>query len=251
MISALIFSRNRAMQLEALLSSIQKHAAHLFSEITVLYRADTALHRLAYHDCFKEHREARPREELAFADDVRDWIRAASELVCFLVDDDVFYRDAPGDAPTVAITPLGLACYSFRVGPWSWRWDQREGDYAYPLALDGHIYERDLISPHLDFAFHNPTQLEANLASRAHEILLPNRPYMAGTPCLVGIPANRVSESSGCEYDGRAEWHPDRLCERFLDGERIDLEAMAFSAVEGAHQVVPFAFRSKRARIAL
>jgi hypothetical protein len=62
--------------------------------------------------------------------------------------------------------------------------------------------------------------------------------------CLVSIPANIVSSTHRNRARDDAVTSPAVLNARFLAGERIDTEAMDFSAVRGAHQDIPYAFTS-------
>ena len=256
MIDWLVFSRDRALQLDGLLTSFDQYAAHLQQSVTVLYRATKPLHELAYLDCAKAHsRQMFWRQEGDFAEDVFEWIEdRAGYYVGFLVDDDLFIRPAP---PVETVRPqAGEACFALRLWTsitrvsgntvirswphraWPWR-TSSELDYGYPLALDGHVYRRDTISPLLDFDFADPTQLEAGLAARADRLTYPLM-AAAERQCLVGIPANRVSENSGVPHMGG---DVDELCERFLAGDRLDPDAMGLDHVASAHAEISLAFR--------
>ena len=67
--------------------------------------------------------------------------------------------------------------------------------------------------------------------------------------CCVSLPHNRVSVSSVCPAGSNPAWQPDALREAYLAGWRIDLEAMDFSAVVGAHQEIPLNFKFDRLRV--
>lgn len=259
----LVFSRDRPMQLHALLESTGRYASHLYRTVTVLYRATTPLMRLGYLDCLSAHVSLVDQaiEEGDFREDVLEWLRGqeARRPFGFLVDDDVWFRPAPEpiDAPIVSYR-LGLntdRCYPAdarqaipRTGELrSWlNWDWRDGtyDFAYPLSLDGHLFaRRAMLEPIVEsLSFRDPTTLEAGMAGRALE-LAASRMIAPKMSCLVSIPANRVSESGGGRNAGRGDWAPEALNRMYLDGWRIDLETMDFSDVRGAHQEIPLAFR--------
>jgi hypothetical protein len=120
-----------------------------------------------------------------------------------------------------------------------WRWRGAQGDFGYPMSLDGHIFRASDILPLIESRnFSTPNSLEEMLMTQARQI---GRPLMASYPhsCLVGVPVNRV-QSAVPNRNG--ETHPytvQDLNERYLRGERIDLHALDFSDIRGAHQELP------------
>lgn len=198
-VGCLIFSRDRACQLDLLLRSVARHAPTLYAPLTVLYRASTREYGRGYALAFSEHADVKFICESDFEAQVRHWLRLQDGPVSFLVDDDVFYRQAP--------EPAAL--------PWSFR----GGDYDYPFSLDGNVYDRvDVEALLAALRFRNPTELEA--AGHEHRTRLPFTIVHHGRACLVGVPLNRVSASSGMPHMGRHEYD---LNERYLAGERLRL----------------------------
>lgn len=204
MVDVLIFSKDRAAQLDLLLRSIERHAPDLYSTITVLCVASSVEYEHGYDACVEEHSGVMFLGQSDFEANVRDWLRTVTTHCCsFLVDDDVFYRDAE-----FGNTLSEWGCYSLRGG-----------DYDYPFSLDGNIYPTHKVIAHLGlFSFSDPTELEA----RAHDLRerLPWTEVAAMQPsCLVGVPANRVSLNSGMPHMG-VELR--MLNDAFLRGERIE-----------------------------
>lgn len=221
MIDALVFSKDRACQLDLLLRSIDRHAPDVYRSLSVLYTASSAKLMRGYAVAFAEHAHVKFVLEHDFEAQTRKWLSLANGPVSFLVDDDVFYRDAQ--------PPERL--------PWSYR----GGDYDYPFSVDGNVYERDdaILALH-DITFRNPTEMEAGahaLASR-----LPFRSVYNGRPCLVGVPANRVSVSSNMPHmdvDQRA------LNDAYLAGNRLLIPSVsgdlpAHSAIAYSWDVMAF-----------
>lgn len=257
-IHCLVFSKDRAMQLDAFLRSADKYAP--YESIAVLAQASDAVHRESYDDFpFNTIREW--RWNTPFSQWVREWWEDKQpDHVVFHTDDDVFFR-APPDL--TYISPV----YSLRLGrnttychpldrmqqlppqhsvtSWrQWKWRESDGDFGYPLSLNATIYRSADLLPLLDFHFSNPTELEAGLAARANRF---KPEWMASPPrsCCVSLPHNVVSVSSGNPRGGNPDWQPAALCEKYLDGWRIDLDAMDWSNIVGAHQEVPLKFRRK------
>ena len=210
MVDVLVFSRDRAAQLDLLLRSIDEHAPDLYSTVTVLYRGSSADYLRAYSLCFCEHENVRFVYESNFERDVRFWLSRAGHAVSFLVDDDVFYRDC-------VLTEDDFLDEEYvrgRMSPVS----LRGGDYDYPFSVDGNIYNRGDVAEHLArFRFRDPTELEAR-AHDTREHLPFDTVDELHPPCLVGVPANRVSERSGMPHMGVST---RVLNDAYLRGERI------------------------------
>lgn len=194
----LVFSKDRPAQLDLLLRSIQQFAKGFYASKVVLWRDSAPEYTRGYRACIAESAGVTFWREHAFEANVRWWLSQAGETCSFLVDDDVFYREAP---PIVEL-------------PWS----LRGGDYGYPFSLDGNVYETRHVVGLLDgIRFTDPTELEA----RAHEqsMRLPfTHVIPCEPPCLVGIPANRVSTSSRMPHMGIHEYE---LNEDYLKGMRL------------------------------
>lgn len=263
MIPAIVFSRDRACQLDALLHSIREFAFGLFSPLHVLYTSSDVDFEQGYARCSDEHsavfvREANFREDTLL-------LLPEDGPVCFFTDDDVFYRwvarvpipEALEDEQILGFSlRLGLNtsyCYplaqvqpppqaSERRGFVTWPWAFASHDFGYPLSLDGHVLRaadvRTLVN---GYDFTNPNQLEEILARQASR--LSHRPELASftESTLVGIPANIVNLTHPNRFGALATAR--ELNERYLAGERINRVAMDFAQVIGAHQEIPLAFR--------
>jgi hypothetical protein len=214
MIDVLIFSRDRPAQLELLLRSIREHAPNLYSTVSVLMRRPSRKMFWIGYTSF-EWGDTRLIPENYFEGQVREWLDQAGPLVSFLVDDDVFYRDAPKPTP--------IAC------------SYRGGDYDYPFSLDGNVYQRDHIVTLLEgLPFRNPTELE--WFGHEHRSRLPFRlvnPRLP--PCLVGLPYNRVAEVGGMPSMGI---DPAEMNRRFLAGERLQIPTVADGESLGVHAML-------------
>lgn len=112
--TVIIFSRNRAMQLDALLASIQRYAPTLFGNVYVLYRVDSV-----YAQSYAILREQR-KDTVTFVQrtnlktNTLETLHKAGEWACFLTDDDVFYRSA--DNSFWKYLTDDILCMSLRLG---------------------------------------------------------------------------------------------------------------------------------------
>ncbi len=258
-VHALVFSKDRAMQLDGFLRSAERYAP--YASVTVLIGnigSNFSRHQRSYELLETKHESVEfwgDASSLGFEGVVRHWLKR-HERVVFHTDDELFYAAPPAELLGQADDVIPV----FRQGrntTWCqvldepqavpdtfpvWRWAEAEHDFGYPLSLNGCVYWSRDILPLLDFSFANPTQLEAGLATRADRL----RPQWmaAGThSCTVALPHNVVSVDSGCPRGSNPNYQPDALCELFLDGWRIDLDAMDFLNIVAAHQEVPLVFR--------
>ncbi len=256
-VDCIVFSRDRPLQLEACLLSLQRYASAPHTTLSVLYRATDGCFRRGY----EELQEARPDVTWIAEANFRDDLLAAvgrEEQTVFHTDDDVFFA-CVGQVPLTD----DLACFTLRLGlnttycypldlheqlvepriegevvSWLWR-DQALGAYSYPLALNGHVFRTSEVRGWLErSSFGNPNELESALQAYGDE--LPPRMASFRHSRVVSIPANIVNETFANRH---ADAHSAaELNERFLRGERIDLEAMDFSHVTACHQEIPFVF---------
>lgn len=251
-IHALVFSKNRAMQLDAFLRSAEMYAPYV--KLDVLYTADDDGHQSAYDKMWKPNMFMRHYTG-AFEEMFKAWLSYRQPIrVVFHTDDEVFYRSAPRFLVTngeIVTYRQGrnttycqvLSCEQAIPSTFPrWKWREAEHDFAYPLSLNATVYNSADILPLLNFSFNNPTQLEAGLACQ-HASFGPEWMVAPEHSCTVAMPHNVVSESSNCPRGGNPDWQPDALCEMFLDGWRIDLEAMDFTNIIAAHQEVPLKFK--------
>lgn len=256
-IRCVVFSRDRAMQLDAFLESIETWVPTLYQPLVVFYRATTSEFATAYETL----RRARPHvewvEENSFRDDLLDLL-GSEPLLAFHTDDDVFFGEAPDftvDEDEVCFTlRLGLnTTYSYPLDiheqldqpdirgdrvAWGWR-EQGPGSFSYPLALNGHVFRgaeaRDWLA-RLDYS--NPNELESALQALKDEV----RPRMASftRSSVVSIPANIVNDTFPNRQSGR--FGVADLNSRFLEGVRIDLGGMDFDDVDACHAEIPYVF---------
>jgi hypothetical protein len=262
--AAIIFSKDRAMQLDALLESYALHCADpALAELYVLFAASTPAHLGRYEALQRRHPHVRFVQEAHFRKQLVTLANAA-DFLFFLVDDSLFYR---GFSLAEAIgllraEPLALG-YSFRLGrntvscytlgiaqslPAGVRpcagalcfpWAGAEGDFGYPLEVSSSLYRaRDVAELLRKGPYANPNRLEewlaANLDAVAHRPLL----LCPETSVAFSNPVNRVQ----AVFDNRITELPghtaDALAQAFDQGLRVDVEALAAETPAAAHHAV-------------
>jgi hypothetical protein len=257
-VEAIVFSRDRAQQLDAFLQSCERHAAPLLESMAIVFRASDR----SFHAGYGRLRELWPAPEWISERDFRLDVTAhvgRREYTVFHTDDDLYFREVD-----TFLVGDDIACFAFRLGvnttycypldltetvepalnesEWiAWRWREHgRGAFGYPLALNGHVFDSRAVIRWLEASdFSNPNELEVALQRFLPELA----PLMASFrhSRLVNVPANLVNESFANRHAGV---HTTRsLNERFLCGERIDPAAMDFSTVTAAHQELEYVFR--------
>lgn len=262
-VNCIVFSKDRAMQLDLCLRSIERFAPYS-GPIVVVYRATTRAFSNGYRALATNGHVRLVEQSDNFRRDVMSAIDPAVMHTVFHTDDDVFFR-RPAGTP---VLPAGFAAFSLRLGTntthyypldrpqpvpvsssqgsvLAWHWVSGTDDFAYPMSLDGHVLSTALLRRMLSRArFANPNQLEEELHLRRY--LAPPGMLAFRASSIVSIPANVVSATHRNRAGDNAATSPEALNSCFLAGERIDLGAMDFSAVVGAHQEIPYVFRSAR-----
>jgi hypothetical protein len=261
LVNCLIFSKNRAMQLDAFLRSIEAFAPY-DGHVVVIYRATTPAFEEGYRQVKLGPNVTLTPESDSFKRDVSQAIDPSIALTVFHTDDDLFFR-RPLGGPLVTESfaafslrlglnttycyplrrPQELSSYYRRGSLIAWNWTHADVDFSYPMSLDGHIFSTATISRIVSRChFHNPNTLEEALHLKRY--LVPHGMLSFVENCLVSVPANVVSDTHSNRSGKNSEVSVEALNRRFLAGERIDRSAMDFSAVNAAHSEIPLAFSS-------
>jgi len=266
-INVVIFSKDRACQLELLLRSFKKCFSEWDqAEITVVYKTDNHAFAQGYQLCQKLHPEFNYVSEssTSFKQATLNAINEDNSLTMFLVDDIVFKEKFSLQDPE--FQQIGndneILCISLRLYPGvnyfyainrpvsvpqfredgAWRWIGAEGDWGYPMSLDGNIFPTKiikLITEYLDFK--NPNSFEYLM--NKDSIFLGKLPFMLcykENSKLLNIPANKVQNIFSNRVGDLVK--PGDLNERFLNGEIILLEPFIGEKHNAVHVELPYFF---------
>ena len=261
-----IFSKDRACQLEALLRSMEQYFM-LEHRVSVLYFASTSEYDQGYRLVIEEYSAPEFYREMTFKKNLLRIFDAGARKNhrMFLVDDIVFIRDyAGGENLELFTLDESILTISLRLGENitycqprgidtvphdfsrsnGWRWQEgHTGYWNYPMSLDGHIFRAKDLNPLLNqLEFNNPNRLEAALAKRPPI----KRPWMLAErePYLVNLALNRVQTIFPNPH---GEVSIKQLNDAFLDGERLDLEPIISAEYNSCHASPPIRFESGKA----
>lgn len=261
----IVFSKDRAMQLDALLRSYYHYAVHPIP-VRVLYHASSPEYRKSYSEVLDIYKD-NPiffREEEHFKNDLIEELRfLPCAKILFLVDDVLFkrkidMREFTSINPRKCISSLRLGSHlkyaytlernqalpSFKklVGHpemLSWNWSKGDGDWEYPLSVDGNLFDTREIRILVEgLGFKAPNSFE--------EALQLLKPYFANRKGLcypesvvVNNPCNKVQMENDNTY---GEIGVEELDQKWAAGYRIDFEEFEGLRNISAHQELSYRF---------
>jgi len=265
----IIFSKNRACQLDLLLESIKINTVDLFDKINILYKSDDE-YISGYQILINKYPTINFHKENKFRMDLFKLIDDDIEATTFMVDDAVVY-DKILTKKIDIVKPvveeyfifslrLGLNCnYShpanlyYNLGEHELDGEylifdytkQQVGDFRYPLSTDGHIFNTRMIKDLLiEIEFNNPNTLEANLQRFVLSNSIPKNIKCFKKSKLVSIPANLVNDTFKNRHGLEFGISEKELNDKYLGGEIIDFESLDFSDVNGPHKEIKYNFKT-------
>ena len=281
---AVIFSKDRALQLHGVLASFAarcRDAAE--ARIAVIYKASSSQYAASYEQLrrdFSERLDVEWVEESHFKRDLiglvtgeKLWWRRLLGLVpldkagglLFMVDDNLFIREFQLRTTLEALErfprSIGFSlrigknttyCYSNRCdqplpdfqhaedGVLRFEWPGRVGDFGYPLEVSSSVYRtKDLLGLLSNLPYSNPNRLEQGL-SISSKLFARTRPELLCFDQSVAFcaPVNIV-QSVLDNRAGNAEKNSiANLNRKFLEGWRIDVDALNGFVPHAAHQEI-------------
>jgi hypothetical protein len=229
--NVIIFSKDRAMQLDLLLRSIKRNMG---VDVSIMYSYSSEWYMSGYERLIGGgYNWVRVIDfKLELLNLVKD------EFTLFFTDDSVVTRKFSLRDMRYFANDFRAVCYSMRLSPTvrycfaedkesnvpeidgngRFSWKGLDGDWGYPMSVEGHVFRTKDILPLLRvLEYSNPCELEALLA-----VSPISKPYMycGDKSSMINIPLNQVQTGwknrcgdTGVEY----------LNKMFLDGYRIDL----------------------------
>ncbi|WP_139995409.1 hypothetical protein [Paenibacillus paridis] len=261
----ILFSKDRALQLDAALRSLYLHALDISAaQIKVLYTTSNAFYEAQY-DRLKA---SFPQVQFIREEQFRQQILAAienSHYVMFIVDDCLFVRDftlqsvmntlaAHGDllgfslrlGPNIRYcytmdAPQAIPAYqSIEYGYCKFDWTAAQHEFGYPLEVSSSVYRTDDLLPHLQqLDFSNPNTFEGIMAGNARGIAA-ERHYLACNEASLAFcnPLNLVQNVYANRAVNKQEYSSHELALLFENGNRIDVTRYTNLIPEACHQHV-------------
>jgi hypothetical protein len=272
LLNVIIFSKDRAMQLDLLLKSILLNFNVEDYKLNILYKASNDEYNRGYNMIRDLYPQFSYKREENFKSDLISLFNE-SKYTVFLTDDDIIYQSFKlnNDELHNIFMLTDANCFSLRLGlntvncytmqklnklnnykthnfyydvdliepVISWKVADGTNDYAYPMSLDGHIFKTEYIKNLCEvLEYTNPNLFEAFLSNFGKpEMIMAS--YKNNK--LVNSPINRVQDTfqnlSGMKY----RYSSEDLNEMYLDDVCFNFEKMKFNEITGCHQEIqPF-----------
>lgn len=275
MINIVLFSKDRPLQASACLRSL----FYFFKEankasVTVIYKASSEAFRGAYEALQATQIQ---NTNISFREETTALRALVNESLAkglhkpytmFLVDDILFRdhfslvtsKDKMKFLSTPSVLNLSLRldkninhCYATNrsqripnmVKGCVWDWTMAEGDWGYPMSVDGNIFKTEVITPIVNsIGFNNPNEFEAALDSYAKFRLAAISPLMMcfdEKSKLLNVPANRVQNNVNNRVEN--SYSAEFLLEKFNEGYEIDFMSASAANNTSCHWPMEYKFR--------
>lgn len=275
MIKTIIFSKDRPLQLDLTLQSLLKNFPQS-TQISVLYKASDNNYLYAYR-MLKENylHDVKIISETELFSQIYKECHTSLPYVNFLTDDCIVYRPIVLDKGFEnLISDSSVCCFSLRLGlntkyrshdgvkfndsiPRFQKLDEfllwnrlsipSGGYFSYPLSVDGHIYNRELmktlvwkvkqVAEYVDDIPTNlwtPNTFESLLQKFFFDIPLTMICHEHSS--VVNSPNNRVQKTHKNSFGQEFNYNQADLLQKYMGGFRLDLNSIDFSNIETPHQ---------------
>jgi len=257
MITIIVFSKDRACQLELCLRSI-KEKFHVDKKILVQYTSTNEDYEIGFQNVAKLYPDTEFIRETNFKETLQETLKKVNtEYVVFFTDDDVFIKgidcymyEDKYHCLSLRMNPKINRCYpannklikppslirSFSLSiheRMSWNWTEAEDQHTcwgYPMAINSHIYRsRDIMPLIYQGVYNNVNSLESHLNRNRWF----DKPYMLSftETKVFNVQNNFVQGPRQNEIEYSVEW----LNEQFLAGKRISTDNIYGLEPQAAH----------------
>jgi hypothetical protein len=269
----IVFSKDRALQLHALLSSyLEKVVSPV--PLHILYHTSTPAHQRAYEEVTEIFSDKfsfiKQSSNNSFRDNLITLLDSVLAPKVFFLVDDVLFIDKfdVGDFAkfdTDKIVPslrMGLnlkKCYTVQKeqplpeliscsgsdeDKIFWKWNQGVYDWSYPLSVDGHFFSTQEIAEMTKLIMFSAPNTYEDQLQKFRRFFLFRMGVGYKKSIIVNIPCNKVQKENENIYGNT---HQDFLLEQWLKGYQMDYRSLYGFSNTSAHQEIPFEF-IKRAK---
>lgn len=264
----IIFSKDRSIQLHALLSSIFYYVSGPFN-VWVLYSTEEGQHDHSYEQLINEFEEKKNinfyKQGNSFSDDLIQIVKGLdTERIFFLVDDIIFKRhidlkdlnDINIDSEVFSLRHGNHLNYSYVVSKMqklpefknkdkhflTWNWSEGELDWAYPLSVDGHLFNTsDVLFWVSNLKFNSPNSFEHSMQYLIrYYIRLKGVCYNQSV--IFNNPCNKV-QSEVVNIHGTM--HQSELLKLWNEGYIIDFKTLEGYNNSSVHEEVNFTLKKR------
>lgn len=265
----LLFSKDRAMQLDATIRSLSVHCQDMRNmDLKVIWAHSDPRNEQQYQELANTYPYIEFISEVDFESQVRASI-ASYEYVLFLVDDNLFTRDFLLEdiieSLIINSDALGFSlrlgtntnyCYMLRVEQelptfmsidhdfLKFDWTSAQHDFAYPLEVSSSVFRVKDIMAVLQHSFFNPNTLEVYLNDRKIVFYQQKNFLLCNSySCTFCNSINKVQTIFNNRAGETFHYPADNLREMFARGYRIDVGEYSGFLPNACHQEVELKFK--------
>ena len=239
----IVFSKDRAMQLELFIRSFNKYVKNFdVHVIKILYTYSDNNYKDGYDKLIDmKYPNVQFVREVNFKCDLQSMIDISDKYTVFFVDDivfkspvdfydkqmEIFENDKQILCRSLRLYPGLTFCYTMNVSMNKpvflynnvYFWRGQSADFGYPMSVDGHIFRTEEIIQYVNgLNYNNPNSFEGEMASRPMNI-----PKMIcyNESIIVNNPCNKV-QTNNSNLHGNVK--VEDLNKKFLEGYTISME---------------------------
>jgi len=261
----LIFSKDRAMQLLALLESLKLQCLDFEeSVVTILYKTTAPQHQNQYVEIQKMFPSINFRRDKELSTDFLNVV-INSQYIMFLVDDSIFVREFRfSDVITALDKNLDCVGFSLRLGKnisysyphnqnqdkisfseldnemLKFDWTQYTYDFGYPMEISSSIYcSYDILELAMGVKFSSVNNIESVLDAKK-TLLKKDKPMLMcfSVSHAFANPINITSGLVGNRVGSNVEYSLNSLADEFDAGYKVDVSSFKDFTPIGCHQEV-------------
>ena len=262
MINALIFSKDRALQLDLLLKSIEKNAKDIFN-LNVLYAFSDDKFNDGYNMVIDQYPNVNFIKEKDFKNQTLDIIKDSNEeFFTFFTDDSLFFGEVDENEILNSFKEdKNNLCFSLRLGKnttfcyvvnsenklygeerigeksMKWDWQKHFLDYHFPFSINGHIFKRDEIYKFVkktNFYCHNELEEGLQMFNSYPKNIMSS--FEQST--LVNTPINIVQTYCFNKFGEMHSYTPSELNNHLISGNTINYNEIKIENVYSCFQEI-------------
>jgi len=248
MFGSVIFSKDRACQLDLLLRSIKDNFQEL-KNAKILYLGTNKEFEKGYEIIKPLYPEFEWIKETNFVVDVlKLFYSFKKEFIVNFVDDEIVIRNMPVQNALNFLRNPNVHCISLRMAPhinycytgnlvdpppqfqktenlyiWDWRKAQTpNGDWNYPSCINSHIYKTEEFIRYISvIQFQHPNGLEANFNNLRNNFQQYNICFEKSKSINI---ANNLTQTGTNRHGNILEWQLDNMNKQLILGRRLSIK---------------------------
>lgn len=262
MLNLIIFSKDRACQLELLIRSMKKFFKEFnHTPINILYTYSNNDYKKGYDKLFGLHsgNNILYIKESNFRLQTINLINISNPFTIFFVDDNIFKENFSliDEQFRIFADDLNILTLSLRLHPrlsycyptnsimtkpkfnskLIYNWTTERGDYGYPMSLDGHFFRTiEIKNLSNSIMFNNPNSYEFNLSRIP---LNGNKIICYDKSIIVNNPINKVQTNNNNRFGNITSKY---LNDNFLNNKIINIDKYCHIDNISCHQELPVEF---------